>query len=480
MIDQFSNIQHVTYDRSALRPRLFHIGFGAFAKAHTLVFHDEMLRHTEGDWGVAVARLHSGADELTRLDGSAGIYTVGEMSGEQLDLREVGAVIKTLHPKRDGVQALLSQITDPHLSVITLTITEKGYCLKGEQLDLDHPGIAQDLKSPSRPKTAIGLIVEGLRQRHAAGLGGLTILSCDNLPANGHLCRRAILDFARELDSDLGNWIETESRFPCSMVDRITPAMTKVSHDRLEHALGRADTNGILCEPFRQWVIEDSFVGDRPAWDLAGAEFVADVEPFEEMKLRLLNGTHSFLAYLGALSGKETIAECMADSMLLAASRKLMLDEQVPTLEVPEGVAVSRYADSLIERFSNTALHHKTTQIASDGSQKLPQRLLASIRQHLEAGRGWPLSALAVAGWMLYCRGVSETGDDLPVNDPLANQYAAFSAENDGPDYVARMLSIHAIFGSDLPASVEFTGVIQEAFERLRRDGVLKTLSATL
>ncbi|MCV0424793.1 MAG: mannitol dehydrogenase family protein [Roseibium sp.] len=480
MTDKSNQIQHITYDRADLRPRLLHIGFGAFAKAHTLVFHDEMLRHVEGNWGVVVARLNSGADELTELDHADCIYSVGEMSDTDLLLREVGAVVKTLHPMRDGVSALLSQISSPELAVITLTITEKGYCLSGDHLDLEHPGIDRDLRSSSRPTTSIGVIVEGLRLRQEAGLGGVTVLSCDNLPSNGHLCRRAILEFSRKIDPALHSWIETNCRFPCSMVDRITPAMTEASFDRLENALGRPDPNGILCEPFRQWVIEDSFASERPAWDLAGAEFVTDVAPFEEMKLRLLNGTHSFLAYLGALAGKETIADCMADPVFLTAARKLMLDEQVPTLEVPEGVEVSRYADSLINRFSNTALHHKTTQIASDGSQKLPQRLLDSIRRHLETGHPWPLSALAVAGWMLYCRGVSEAGDPLPVNDPLAGQYADFAADSDGPDYVRKMLSLSPVFGRDFPGSPAFADAVQGAFERLRKDGVLKTLSATL
>jgi fructuronate reductase len=480
MTEQPIQILSPTYDRGDLRPRMLHIGFGAFAKAHVMVFHDEMLRHTESDWGVIATRLNSGAAELTQLDQSDGLYVVGEMSDDDLTLREIGAVTGTLHPVRDGADAVVEQISSPELAVVTLTITEKGYCLSGGQLDLGHRGIVEDLKGAGAPKTAIGTIVEGLRRRKEAGDKGLTILSCDNLPANGVLCRQAILDYARELDPELGTWVDENCRFPCSMVDRITPAMTGQSHDRLNNALGRPDPNGILCEPFRQWVIENSFAGERPAWDLAGAEFVADVAPFEEMKLRLLNGTHSFLAYLGALAGKETIAECMQDPVLLTAARKLMLDEQVPTLEVPDGVEVSRYADTLIDRFANRALHHKTTQIATDGSQKLPQRLLASIRQHLEAGRPWPLSALAVAGWILYCRGTSETGQPLPVSDPLSDQIAAFAAQSDGSDYVDCMLSLKTVFEDDLPASPEFTSAVHDAYKRLRSNGVLDALSTAL
>ncbi|WP_305988407.1 mannitol dehydrogenase family protein [Roseibium sp. MMSF_3544] len=480
MSEPISTQLHVTYDRSGLRPRVLHVGFGAFAKAHVMVFHDELLRNESSDWGAVVTRLHSGEGELTLLDQADHLFTVGEMSNDDLMLREIGAVVKTLHPKRDGFSALLAQIADPDLSVITLTITEKGYCLSGGHLDMNNPAVVRDLREADDAETAIGILAKGLRLRQVAGLGGITILSCDNLPANGTLCRQAVLEFAEQLDPDLSRWIEAECRFPCSMVDRITPAMTEASQQKLEAALGHPDPNGVLCEPFRQWVIEDSFAGDRPAWDLAGAQFVADVAPFEDMKLRLLNGSHSFLAYLGALAGKETISDCMADPVFLTAAKRLMLDEQAPTLDLPDGIDVSRYSDALIERFSNTALRHKTTQIASDGSQKLPQRLLAPIRQHLQSGTEWPLAALAVAGWMRYCRGRSEIGGHLPINDPLSGKFEAFATRSDGADYVNNLLSLAVVFGTDLPASRDFVSRIQTAYEALGVNGAAKSIAAAL
>jgi len=465
------------YDRDRLKLRLLHIGLGAFAKAHVMVFHDEMLRRSNADWGVIAARLHSGADELTLLDDTAGLYTVGEMAGDDLALRQVGAIIKTVHPRRDGPDALLAQIAVPELALITLTITEKGYCLRNRRLDMDHPAILQDLEAPDTPVTAIGIIAEGLRRRWKTGHPGLTILSCDNLPANGRLCRAAVSDFAGALDPAFASWVLQTCRFPSSMVDRITPAMTDASHQQLAAALGHPDPNGILCEPFRQWVIEDDFAGDRPAWDLAGAEFVGDVAPYEDMKLRLLNGSHSFLAYLGALAGFETVANCMTWAVLRTSARQLMLSEQAPTLEMPAGVDLTGYAETLIDRFANTALHHKTTQIASDGSQKLPQRLLASARDHLSSGRDWPLTAFAIAGWMLYCRGRSESGDPLPLSDPLADHIRALAEQSEGRDYVENMLSITEVFDKDLPASSKFAGAIQTAYGRLQTDGVLKSLA---
>jgi fructuronate reductase len=472
------NLSLPDYDRSLLKTRVFHIGFGAFAKAHTAVFQDELLRQNKSDWGMVGARLNSGADELSALDKAGGLFTVGEMSDDTLALRQVGAVIKTLHPHRDGIGALIAQICDPDLRVITLTITEKGYGLTRGHLDLENAGIAADLKQPTDPKTAIGLLVEGLRLRSQQELPGLTILSCDNLPSNGKLCRTAVLEFAEKRDPELKDWIFENCRFPSSMVDRITPAMTEASFEKLTGALGAPDPNGILCEPFRQWVIEDSFAGEKPSWDLAGASFVPDVEPYEEIKLRMLNGSHSFLAYLGALAGKETIADCMADPVFKTAVRNLMLGEQAPTLSVPGGFDISAYGDELIARFSNQALHHKTTQIASDGSQKLPQRLLAPIRRHIEADRPWPLSALAVAGWMRYCRGTSETGADLPVNDPHAGRIKELVAGSDDDDYVLNMMLLAGIFGSDLPAEPEFVKQVTHAYKTLKQDGARAALAA--
>lgn len=468
------------YERTSLKPRLFHIGFGAFAKAHISVFHDEMLRQTGSDWGMVVARLHSGAEDLGELARADHLFTVGELSDTDIALRQVGAVIKTLHPARDGVRALVGQIADPDLAVITLTITEKGYCLAGGQLDLEHDGIIADLENPETPRTAIGLIAEGLRRRKAAGLGGLTILSCDNLPSNGKLCRDALLAFAAQQDLNLETWIAETCRFPCSMVDRITPAMTDASHEKLAAALGVPDPNGILCEPFRQWVIEDTFAAARPAWDLAGAAFVENVAPYEEMKLRMLNGSHSFLAYLGALAGKETIADCMADPVFKQAAYALMMNEQAPTLDVLQGYDIAAYADELIARFSNTALRHKTTQIAADGSQKLPQRLLNAVRKHLETGRPWPLTALSIAGWMRYCRGVSQTGAPLPLNDPLADRIRALASGPDGDDLVLNMLSLTEVFAPDLPADPEFVATVTAANSALKQKGVATTLTGSM
>ncbi len=468
---------HPEYDRSALRPRILHLGFGAFARAHPLFYTDLALESCGGDWGVAVARLNSGVEQLSELDQAGGIYTVAAIDDNGVSARRVGCVIQSLHPARDGADAIPDLIASPALAIITLSITEKGYCLAGNQLDMDLPEIRQDLANPDKPRTAIGAIVEGLQRRRATGLGAVTVLSCDNLPANGDLCRQAVLSMATARDPSLAQWIGENCTFPCSMVDRIVPALNEDGQRILTDLLGHADPNGIVCEPFRQWVIEHDFAADRPDWQNAGAEFVQDVAPYEEMKLRMLNGAHSFLAYLGALAGHKTVADCMQDELFRNGAHRLMLLEQAPTLRVPEDVDLRSYADRLIDRFGNSRLHHRTIQIAMDGSQKLPQRLLAPVKSHLQDGRAWPLSAMAIAGWMRFVRGQAEDGTPLSVQDPLAETLAQCSVGKDGDAYVDALLEIDRIFDAELAGHPAFRSCIHDAYRQISQKGTRLALA---
>ncbi|MBV1869033.1 MAG: mannitol dehydrogenase family protein [Marinosulfonomonas sp.] len=462
------------YDRAALRPRILHLGFGAFARAHLMVYLDSGLAVEGGDWGVVAVRLNTGAEALTALDSAAGQYHVLQADNTRLTIRKIGAVIATCHPGRDGIGALLARFADPDLSLVTLTITEKGYCVGDGRLNMDHAGIKADLETPDTPGTAIGVLVRGLAARLRAGLGGITILSCDNLPENGHLIRAAVTDFARSCDPDLAVWIEQHVTFPGSMVDRIVPAMTPEGHALISDALGAPDPNAIVCEPFRQWVIEDDFAAGTPPFAAGGAQLVQDVRPFEEMKLRMLNGAHSFLACLGALAGQDTIADCMDQPVLKRAAHGLMMGEQVPTLSSLPGVDLAGYADALIARFQNRRLNHRTTQIATDGSQKIPQRILAPITWHLRHGSDFPLLALGVAGWMLYAGGADEAGNDLPLNDPLA-ETLRMAARSDDP--VAAFLAIRAVFPAPLAMDPIFETTLRDAYERLSKQGVIAVLS---
>lgn len=463
------------YDRIKLRPRILHLGFGAFARAHTMQYLDAGLTALGGDWGAIVVRLNSGAAALTAMDAADGQYHIAEADDDSLTLRRIDAVIGSCHPKRDGIKALLAQFTTPELSVVTLTITEKGYCARDGALDTSHAGIRADLDAPEAPETAVGVLVGGLQARRQAELGGITILSCDNQPENGRLTRAVVSDFAQLVDPDLATWVTENVTFPCSMVDRIVPAMDEKSDALITDVLGFSDANAVVCEPFRQWVIEDDFAAGSPPFAAGGAQLVQDVRPFEDMKLRMLNGAHSFLACLGAVCGQETIADCMGLPMLKRAAHGLMMHEQVPTLPVLPSVDLPGYADALIARFGNGRLNHRTIQIASDTSQKVPQRMLASVAWHLEHEQTFPLLATGLAGWMLYARGVDEMGHELPLLDPLADRLRK-AALSDDP--VGAFLALRAVFPEDLAADARFETALRNAYGQLLKLGVLATLSA--
>jgi Mannitol-1-phosphate/altronate dehydrogenases len=372
------------YDRNALVSRIVHLGFGAFHRAHQAVYTDILAQQHGNDWGYTEINLIGGEQQIADLKKQDNLYTVAEMSADAWTARVVGVVKEALHAQVDGLETVLAKLCEPQVAIVSLTITEKGYChspATGE-LNLDHPMIAADLKNPHQPTSAPGVIVEALSRRKAAGLPAFSVMSCDNMPENGHVLGKVVRAYARALNSELAVWIEQSVTFPSTMVDRIVPAVTPETLDKIEAITGVRDPAGVACEPFRQWVVEDNFVAGRPEWEKAGAELVADVIPFEEMKLRMLNGSHSFLAYLGYLAGYQHINDCMEDANYRKAAHALMLKEQAPTLKV-KGVDLPRYADLLIERYSNPALKHRTWQIAMDGSQKLPQRMLDSVRWHL-------------------------------------------------------------------------------------------------
>ncbi|ECC8734113.1 mannitol dehydrogenase family protein [Salmonella bongori] len=458
-----------SYDRSHLVTRIVHLGFGAFHRAHQGVYTDILAAEHNSDWGYCEVNLIGGEQQIADLKQQDNLYTVAEMSADAWTARVVGVVKSALHAQVDGLETLLAAMCEPQVAIVSLTITEKGYCHSPAtgQLMLDHPAIAADLQNPHQPKSAPGVVVEALARRKAAGLPAFTVMSCDNMPENGHVMRNVVLAYAQAVDAELAKWIEQNVTFPSTMVDRIVPAVTPETLDKIEQLTGVRDPAGVACEPFRQWVIEDNFVAGRPAWEKAGAELVADVLPFEEMKLRMLNGSHSFLAYLGYLAGYQHINDCMGDENYRRAARALMLQEQAPTLKV-KGVDLARYADQLIERYSNPALRHRTWQIAMDGSQKLPQRMLDSVRWHLANHSDFDLLALGVAGWMRYVGGVDEQGKAIDVSDPLLPviQRAVANSE-EGASRVEALLGITEIFSTDLPQSVLFTQKVKTAYDKL-------------
>ena len=408
------------------------------------------------------------------------LYTVAEKGATGTELKIIGSMKEALHPSIDGCAGILAAMAREQTAIVSLTVTEKGYCTEAAsgELDLNNPLIQHDLAHPNEPKSAIGYIVEALRLRREQGLNAFTVMSCDNVRENGHVARAAVLGLAKARDAALAQWIASHVTFPCTMVDRIVPAATAETLDDIAGQLGVYDPCAIACEPFRQWVIEDNFVNGRPEWDRVGAQFVEDVVPFEMMKLRMLNGSHSFLAYLGYLGGYETIADTMTNPAYRDAALALMLREQAPTLAMPAGTDLDAYAHLLIERFSNPSLRHRTWQIAMDGSQKLPQRMLDPIRRHLADGHDWSHLALGVAGWMRYVAGVDEKGNAIDVVDPLQAQYQAVDAHASAQERVDALLRLNAIFGHDLPANPAFVSAVVKALEQLNAHGAREAVAS--
>ena len=471
-----------TYDRSKLIPRIVHLGFGAFHRAHQGVYADILASEHGSDWGYIEVNLIGGEQQIADLKKQDNLYTVAEMSADAWTARVVGVIKEALHAQVDGMETVLAKMCEPQIAIVSLTITEKGYCHSPAtgQLMLDHPLIVNDLQHPQQPASAVGVVVEALARRKAAGLSAFSVMSCDNMPENGHVMRNVVCTYARHISNELADWIEQHVTFPSTMVDRIVPAVTADTLAKIEQLTGVSDPAGVACEPFRQWVIEDNFVAGRPAWEKAGAELVADVLPFEEMKLRMLNGSHSFLAYLGYLAGYQHINDCMDDDNYRRAAHALMLQEQAPTLKV-QGVDLKNYADRLIERYSNPALRHRTWQIAMDGSQKLPQRMLDSIRWHLADRSRFDLLALGVAGWMRYVGGVDEQGNAIEVCDPLlAIIQNAVSSSEEGEARVQALLGIEAIFGKTLADNSEFISHVSRAYQQLLAQGAKATVAQVM
>jgi fructuronate reductase len=461
----------LTRTRPAPKVGIVHLGLGAFFRAHGAIYVEDAVERSGGNWGIIGVSLQSPGmrDSLTP---QGGVYTAVELAPEGERCRVVQVIDRVLVAREDE-GAVLEAMADPAVKIVTLTVTEKGYCHEPStgRLNPDHPDIRHDLTAPL-PRSAPGFLVRALALRHQRGLAPFTVLSCDNLPNNGHVVRGVVLDLARRIDPAHADWIEAEGRFPSSMVDRIVPATKPEDSARVAALTGRQDAAPVMHEPFRQWVIEDDFVGGaRPDLGAVGVQMVADVTAFEHMKLRMLNGTHSSLAYLGYLWGHETIADCMANPILAGFVHRLWADEIIPALTPPPGVDLPAYAQALQARYANPAIRHRTWQIAMDGSQKLPQRMLGTLQTNLQAGRPSPGLMLAVAAWMVYVSGTGLDGQPIEVKDPLAPRLklAATSA-----DPVSALLALTEVFPPALAAPL--SAPLRRAYDALRTKGALAAM----
>ncbi len=466
------------YDRSKLVARIAHIGFGAFHRAHQAVCADKLAAQFGSDWGYCEINLIGGEQQIKDIRQQDLLWSVSEMADDGWTSRIIGVAKTALHAELDGIEAVLEALSAPDIAIVSITVTEKGYCHHPAtgQLNAEHPLIAHDLQHPDQPRSLPGVILAAIKRRKARGVPPFSVMSCDNMPENGHVTRNVITQLAQRQSPELAQWVAQHVTFPSTMVDRIVPAMTPETLAQITELLGVNDPAGIACEPFFQWVIEDNFVNGRPAWEKAEAELVQDVLPYEEMKLRMLNGSHSFLAYLGYLAGYAHISDCMQDEALVNAAHHLMLQEQAPTLRT-QGVDLAAYADALLQRYRNRALKHRTWQIAMDGSQKLPQRMLDSIRWHLAHGSRFDMLALGVAGWMRYVGGVDEQGNAIDISDPLRDVLADVVRNSaQGEARVQALLGLEAIFGQDLPQQREFVATVTRYYQSLLQYGVKQTL----
>lgn len=469
-----------TFDRSRLSSRIVHLGFGAFHRAHQSLFTNALAQATDSDWGICEVNLFGGEELIEKLRAQDHLYTVLEKGADGAHAKIIASVTESLHVTFEGIAAILDKMAAPTTEIVSLTVTEKGYCVDPAtgNLDTENALIVHDLANPSQPQSAIGYIVEALALRRKRGLPSFTVMSCDNIQENGHVAKNAVLQFAEQRDPELAQWIQANTTFPCTMVDRIVPAATPETLQDIEAHIGVYDAVGIACEEFKQWVIEDNFVQGRPDWDKVGAQFVDDVVPYEEMKLRMLNGTHSFLAYLGYLAGYQHISDTMQDLNYRRVARSMMVDVQAKSLNMPEGTDLEAYADKLIERFINPSLKHRTWQIAMDGSQKIPQRLVGSLRYHLAQGNDISILATAIAGWLRYSTGVDEQGQAIDVQDPKAAALQSLYAEQ-GTDVsiVPVVLGLSSIFPEDIGTNERVINAVKAAYSQLLEIGAKRTVA---
>ncbi len=474
-----SDVAGPHYPRDSLGAGIVHLGVGAFHRAHQAMYTEAVLNRFGGDWRIIGVSLRSPAvrDQLAPQDC---LYTLETREGDRRQRQVVGALSELLVAP-ENPQAVIAAIAAPCIHVVTLTITEKGYCLNATSgtLDEGHPAIAGDLASPATPATALGLLAAALAQRMAQGLPGLTLLSCDNLAGNGRLLRRALLAYCALRDPALADWVETHCRFPCSMVDRIVPATTNADRDTLRQQLGYEDRAAVFTEGFSQWVIEADFAGPVPAWDRVGAEYVDDVAPFEEMKLRLLNASHSTIAYLGSLIGCETVADAIALAPLRRAVQQLMHEESLPTLRLPADFDVDSYQQQLLARFANSALQHRCQQIAMDGSQKLPQRVLPVLQYQLEHDGPIAASTLAIAAWLRYLQGRDEHGGRYTIHDPLAAEFTDIYRQHGTAidNYLPQFRQLDAVFPAAIAASERAFAQIRMWLEQFEQRGIALALN---
>jgi len=455
--------------RDRLSTGIVHFGAGAFHRAHQADYVDRLL-HDDPRWGIAAVSLRSAAT-VEALKAQDGLYTLAVLDA-QTSFRTIGAHSRFFGP-HDGAD-VRQQLRDPTVRIVTSTVTEKGYCLAADgTLDFTHPDVSRDLEQAEQPLSLIGWLAMGLADRRASGLAPFTPICCDNMASNGRKLRSAVVAFAQRIDPELARWIEGEVAFPNTMVDSITPATDDRLRGIVRDATGFDDAVPVSREAYTQWVLEDVLPAGSPDLGSVGVTLTADVQAWEKAKLRILNGAHSSLAYLGLLLGLETVADSMAHPALSAFVERLVTENIIPTLE-PSPINLRGYAAATLARFRNRAINHRLSQIAWDGSQKLPYRLLDTMLDARASGRPLDRLAMPVAAWILFVERQARAG--VPIVDPLADLLAALGRS---PDPVEGILRLRQVFPESLASDVAFRSAVNTAAAAIRAEGVAAAIGAS-
>jgi mannitol 2-dehydrogenase len=468
-----------SYDRGQVTAGVVHVGVGGFHRAHQAMYHDRLMNAGAAlDWGICGVGVMPADRQMKEvLDAQDGLYTlVLARSDGTYEPRVIGSIVEYLYAP-DDPEAVIEKMTAESTRIVSLTITEGGYNIgdvSGE-FDLGNPDVAADLEPNAVPRTTFGLITEALWRRRKQGIAPFTIMSCDNLQGNGQLTRRVFTTFARLRDPELGDWVEREVRFPNSMVDRITPVTTDADRAEVRERFGIEDRWPVVCEPYTQWVLEDAFSASRPPYEEVGVQVVGDVEPYELMKLRLLNGSHQAMCYFAYLSGYRLVHEAAQDPLYQAFLLGYMDEEATPTLAPVPGVDLDGYKHTLLERFSNPQVRDTVARLCAQSSDRIPKWLLPVVRQQLAAGGEIKRSAAVVASWARYAEGIDEAGNPIEVVDRLADSLTQV-ARRQREDCDA-FISNRDLFGN-LADDKRFVTAYRSALASLHERGARATLES--
>ena len=467
------------YDRGLVTPGVVHFGVGSFHRAHQAMYLDRLMNQGQAlDWGSCGAGLMPADRKMKEvLEAQDGLYTlVLKHSDGTYEPRVIGSIVAYLFAP-DDPEAVIEKMAAPSIRIVSLTITEGGYNISDVtgEFDAANPDVVRDLAPGAVPRTTFGLITEALRRRRERGLVPFTVMSCDNLQGNGDLARRAFTTFARLRDPGLGGWVEREVRFPNSMVDRITPVTTGADRAEVTARFGIQDQWPVVCEPFTQWVLQDAFTAGRPPYEQAGVQVVDDVEPYELMKLRLLNASHQAMCYFGYLCGYRLVHQAAQDPLFRAFLLGYMDTEATPTLPPVPGVDLGGYKHTLIERFSNPEVRDTIARLCAESSDRIPKWLLPVIRTQLATGGEIRRSAAVVASWARYAEGVDEQGEPIKVVDRLADTLTKLARQQrEDPD---AFIANRDVFG-DLAGHERFRTAYRSALASLHARGARATLQS--